>query len=171
MSVNRYSLSDHTLKMTFPTYNTNANGLGRISGLQLQFGGAGNNGQQGSFVGSISVARSTTTWTTAGDPTGSWVHNKNLDRTGTITLNLRQVSDDVIRLTTIARILENDMSEAAGFKLEIFSSNKPVAIAEDCYISQVPNQEYGDTAADQSWTFTCGRITFQRDVELSQERV
>lgn len=165
--LNRYSLADHTVKVTFPEgFNVNGTNLG---GLVLTFGGAGNNGIDGSFLGEIAVSRSRDTWTTEGDVTGSWVHNKSLDRTGTVTLNLRQISDDVVRLQMLANAFE--LNDSVGCQIIVFSKDTPVAQADDCYISKIPDQSFGDSAAMQSWGWTAGRVTFPRtDATWGNER-
>ena len=144
--INRYSLADHLVKVTLPA-NVIVGGV-NIGGMVLEFGGPGNNKQTGSFAGEISVERSSDTWTTEGDPTGSWVHNKNLNKTGTVSLQLRQVADDVIRLQMLAQVFENN--DFPGCNIEVFNGSDTVARAEDCYISRVPSQVFGDTAAMQT---------------------
>lgn len=154
--LNRYSLADHTVRVTLPD-NLSMNG-NNIGGMVLKFGGPGENGITGSMIGNISVARANDTWRTEGDATGSWVHNKSLDRTGNVTLNIRQVSDDIIRLQMLAQIYEAE--DFPGCKIEVYCGDLVVARAEDCYITRIPEQAFGDTAAMQSWSWTSGRVTF-----------
>lgn len=165
--INRYSLADHLVKVTLPA-NVIVGGV-NIGGMVLEFGGPGNNKQTGSFTGEISVERSSDTWTTEGDPTGSWVHNKNLNKTGTVSLQLRQVADDVIRLQMLAQVFENN--DFPGCNIEVFNGSDTVARAEDCYISRVPSQVFGDTAAMQTWSWTAGRITFPATTVWPTERI
>ena len=156
--VNRYSLADHTVVVTMPTI-TNIPGLDSISGKQLYFGGPGQNNLDGSFMGSISVSRANDTWSTEGDSTGSWVHNKNLNRTGSVQMTIRQVSDDIIYLMMIAQMFEN-YHISQGMDIEIFNGDLTVARAEDCYLTKIPDQIYGESAATQDWVWTSGRVTF-----------
>lgn len=157
--LNRYSLADHTMVLTIPDE------LESFGGMQLKFGGPGNNGQEGSFVGAVTVERSATTWTTEADPTGSWVHNKTLDRSGSVTLQLRQVSDDVIKLMMLAQIYEKTDRSIRGCTIVIFAGKDPVARADDCYISKIPAQVFGETAAMQDWGWTAGRVTFPQNTK------
>lgn len=164
--INRYSLADHLVKITLPA-NLTVGGA-NIGGTVLSIGGPGNNGQTGSFVGEITVERNTDTWTTEGDPTGSWVHNKSLNRTGSVAMQLRQVSDDVVRLQMLAQVFEN--GDFPGCKIEVFSGTDTVARAEDCYITRIPSQVFGDSAAMQTWGWTAGRVTFPATTNWPTER-
>lgn len=159
--VNRYSLADYKVSISFPA--------GLKAGLStdpLEIGGPGNNGEDGSFVGTIKLARATNTWETEADPTGSWVHNKNLDRHGTVTLSIRQISDDIIRLIMIARAIENDQTLKKGCKIDVYGADTQlVATAEDCYIVKIPEQNYGEKAQTQEWEWTSGRIKFNQEIK------
>lgn len=150
--INRYSLAEYTMKVTVPADVTG-------SEVVLTFGGPGEN-QLGSFIGQITVARNNDTWSTEGDATGSWVHNKSLNRTGTISLQVRQVSDDIIRLITLARLYENSDPET-GCLIDIYRGTTPVEQGIDCYLVKVPDQVKGDTAEMQTWQWTCGKIEFK----------
>ena len=156
--VNRYSLADHTVVVTMPTFS-GIPGMDEISGKQLKFGGPGQNNQDGSFIGSITVTRENDTWSTEGDATGSWVHSKSLNRTGSVRLSIRQVSDDVIYLMMIAQMFEN-FSLPHGMDIVVFNGGERVAEAEDCYLTRIPEQVYGDTAVTQDWGWTAGRVHF-----------
>ena len=166
--INRYSLADHTAKITLPA-GLSMGGVD-LGGKVITIGGPGQNGQHGSFVGSIAVSRAANMWSTTGDPTGSWVHNKNLDLTGAVTLSIRQVSDDVIRLMMISNIFaaDNDRN-GKGCKIEVFSGDDIVSRAEDCYIVKVPNQNFGESAENQEWEWTAGYVTFPMPSTWPQE--
>ena len=165
--INRYSLADHLVKVTLPA-GVLVGGT-NIGGMVLEFGGPGNNAQTGSFMGEITVGRTNDTSTTERDPTGSWVHNKSLNKTGTVTMQLRQVADDIIRLQMLAQVFEN--GDFPGCKIEVFAGTDTVARAEDCYIARVPSQVYGDTAAMQTWSWTAGRISYPCTTTWPTERV
>lgn len=154
--INRYSLADHYVQLVFSQNSPNA-----LAGKQFQIGGAGDNNQPGSFVGSITFARENDGWTTEADATGSWVHNQSLARHGTVTISIRQVSDDILRLMTIMNLYEQDVSsELVGCTISVYNTNEDeLMVAKDCYISKMPDQVYGETAANQDWSFVAGRIT------------
>lgn len=165
MATNKYSLADYQISVTLPS-GGNAQALLERSGLQndspIFIGGAGENGLDGSFVGTISISRSKEVWSTEGDSTGSWVHNKNLDRTGEIKVDITQVSDQIITLAMICNAYQNLQETVGGLLLTVRnaydSSLPPIAVAYDCYIKKVPDQDFGDSAKQQSFVFTCGRI-------------
>lgn len=143
--INRYSLADYTMAVDIPGRDT------------LTFGGPGEN-QLGSFIGQIAVSRNAEMWTTEGDVTGSWVHNKSLNKTGTISMQIRQISDDVIRLFDIARTYENSDSSEIGATITISRGTDTVLVGNDCYLTKMPDQVFGDAAEMQTWVWTCGQI-------------
>lgn len=150
--INRYSLADYTMAVKVPTAVIG----GEIE--SLKFGGTGNN-QSGSFIGQITVTRNVDTWSTEGDATGSWVHNKSLNKTGTVSLQIRQISDDIIKLITLARLYENSDPEE-GCLITIYRGDKIIETCTDCYLTKVPDQVMGDTAEMQTWQWTCGKIEY-----------
>ena len=118
-------------------------------------------GGEGSYLDSISVKFNNNLFETTGDNTGSWVHTKNLNSTGTIDVTLNQVSDKV----AIFKALNNSYlaldSEASGLTLTLRDNlNNTLLIAEDCLITTIPSQDFGANPGTQTWSFTCGKITF-----------
>ena len=162
MYMSRYSLAD---------YRVTIEGLlpGISDPIRITIGGAGENGE-GSCLGEIKVTRNTELWNTVADATGSWVHNRNLDKTGTVELSLRQVSDDVVRLIQLCSSYENVTSDATGLTITVSPSHsysvKAEAFCNDCFPVKVPDQVFGDTAAEQSWVFTCGQVKFPTNVNF-----
>lgn len=154
---NRYSLSDYTFVITLPaggiTYGSTT-----LTG-QLKLGGPGNN-NNGSFLGDVSVTRKELTWNTSGDYTGSWVHSKNLNRTGTITLNINQVSDDSIRLYMLTNVYENNAAVTEGLAIEIIKDGQSVVKATDCMVTKPADLPIGGTAANLRWEFSCGKVEY-----------
>lgn len=167
MAINRYSLADYTVKITFP--DDLMSGVTKIGGKVITIGGPGETGLEGSFIGEIKIERTSDQWTTTGDPTGSWVHNKNLDRTGKVTLNIRQVSDDVVLLSMLSAIYEKDDRATKGLTITVFAGKTKVATAEDCYIVKIPALSFGATAEERVWDFTAGRITFKETTDWPTE--
>lgn len=143
--INRYSLADYTMTVDIPGYGA------------LTFGGPGEN-QLGSFIGQIAVSRNSEMWTTEGDVTGSWVHNKSLNKTGTISMQIRQISDDIIRLFDIARTYEGSDSSEIGATITISRGTQTVLTGKDCYLTKMADQTFGDAAEMQTWVWTCGQI-------------
>lgn len=166
MAINRYSLADYKMVITFPS-NFNNTRLGTTTGVstlggQISIGGPGDN-QDGSFVGNISVRRNKELWTTEGDATGSWVHNKNLDRTGEVDVDITQISDQIITLCYLCDAYDSVADEInEGLKIEIINamSNDTIASATDCYMKKIPDHKFGNTADKLTFSFTCGRVIF-----------
>lgn len=165
--IHQYSLADYQL--TIGLSNSIAQRLGlrdQYGNLLTNFsiGGPGEN-NEGSFVGQIVVNRAKELFTTTGDATGSWVHDKNLDRTGTITLDLTQISDDVITLVQLCQIFESVQTNMPGLELTInsVSSNASTTMVtgRDCYIQKLPELTLAETAQKLSWVFTCGQIVYE----------
>lgn len=170
MRLNTYSLADYTVTLKYDDANelTTPPVVKSIIGSGYTVGGPGNNGE-GSFMGSISVSRNSTLWETSGDHTGSWVHTKNLDRTGKIEIAINQISEDVIKFSQICSAYETIQGKFGGLQIVVTSANGDqgvVAIGEDCFITQIPEQNLGGTPSDQPWVFTCGRIQFYTDANV-----
>lgn len=161
-----YSLADHQLTIGIPERVAREANLRDENGNYLQFyqiGGPGENGE-GSFVGEIGVERNVELWTTEGDNTGSWVHNKNLNRTGRIRITIKQISDQVIDLIHLCQIYESISDNQAGLTLTINTNasdeTMPIATGNDCYIVKMPDIPFGNEAANLEWIFTCGQVIY-----------
>ena len=116
-------------------------------------------GGQGSYMDSVRVRTNNNMWDTTPYATGAWVHNKNLSRVGTLEVALNQLSDEVAKFITMCETYYT--GDYDGFTLTI-SRNDGVKVCTcvDCYIAKIPDQEFTAQAANQTWTFTCGQITF-----------
>ncbi len=169
--VNRYALADYEIAITFPnslSYGTGTTATSFVekSGVEndkpIVIGGPGENGIDGSYTGSITVKRNKELWTTEGDATGSWVHNKNLDRTGTISVDITQVSDQIVTLTYLCSAYESVQDSIGGLEIEIknIATNETVASGIDCYITKIPDHNFKETADRFTFEFTCGRVMF-----------
>lgn len=166
MPTNRYALADYQITVKVPTNldipnRELAQMLASISAITIGGSGEGE-GKFGSFLGSINVKRNKDLWTTEGDATGSWVHNKDLNRTGTIDVEITQVSDQVVQLVYLCTAYESVSDAVEGLQLIITNtaSEKTIVTAIDCYIAKIPDLPLGDTAAKLTFSFTCGRIIY-----------
>lgn len=150
----RYSLASHSVQ--FATDNEQ---ITKLFG-NLQIGGEGN------AIGSISASIDATLWSTKTYATGAWVHEKNLSRSGKVTLSISQLAPVVAKLITLCNMFYKDVEDGVdnnsinGLTINIMQGSKQVAICEDCYPTKIPSQDFGESAADQNWEFTSGRITF-----------
>ena len=121
--IHQYSLADYQLTIGLSDNVARQLGLRDANGNLLTnftIGGPGED-NQGSFVGQIVVTRNTNLFSTTGDATGSWVHDKNLDRTGSIQVDITQISDDVITLVQLCQMFESIQTNMPGLELTINS--------------------------------------------------
>lgn len=165
--IHSYSLADYQLTIGLGDTVISRLGLRDENGELLRnftIGGPGENGE-GSFVGQIQVSRNENLFTTSGDPTGSWVHDKNLNRTGTITIDITQISDDIVTLVQLCQIFESIQTGTPGLELTISSvaegANNTLVTGRDAYIQKLPDLPMGETAGRLSWVFTCGQIIYE----------
>ena len=168
MAIHRYSLADYQLTIGFPTNVASALNLRDAYGnliTNFTIGGPGENGE-GSFVGQISVNRSVNAFETDGDATGSWVHNKNNNKTGSISVSITQISDDIIRLIQLTQVYESIQENVQGLTLTINSSaideTTPLVTGNDCFIQKLPNYNFQASAQSMEWSFTCGQILYRQ---------
>lgn len=118
-------------------------------------------GGEGSYLDTITVHLNSSLFSTQGDNTGAWVHIKNLDKTGTVTISINQMSDKIASFKALMNIYNNMDSDAAGMTLTLRDSlNNTICVCEDCVIENIPDQAFGSTPTTQTWTFLCGRIQF-----------
>lgn len=144
----RYSLATHILSFT-----SNDNTINDIFGT-VSIGG------EGSALDSIRIRLNENLWSTQGFATGGWVHNKNLSKAGTVEITINQLTDAVYKFIQLCNTYYAGDYEGLTITL---SNNDGREICEciDCYIQKIPDQEYASTAQNQTWSFTCGKITFK----------
>lgn len=145
----KYSLASYILTITLPESIRN-----KLKVNEIQIGGSG------SYLDSIKLNFNGQLWSVKGDATGSWIHEKNLDRSGTADITLSQLSDAVSKFIKICNFMytsQNDDVNGCTLTLSTLNSRK-IAVCNDCMISKIPPQEFGSTATDQTWTFECGQI-------------
>lgn len=144
----RYCLADYIVSIT-PSDSTLRSMFSKVT-----IGGEGN------AIDSITISRSTNMWSTEGFATGAWVHNKSLDRTGTVQLSLSQLSEKISKLKKMCEVFYN--GDYSGFTITVTDSkSNVVASCNDCYLVKIPTQTFGNSAGTQSWTFTCGEVDFK----------
>ena len=161
---NRYSLADYIVTIKLPGADSLPIDYQNLANKEIKIGGPGESaGGIGSFLGQISISRSNDQWSTESDNTGSWVHNQNLSKVGTVELNIRQVSDNVIRLIQLCNIY-NSTRVKGGLTITVTpAANDATTTYAECvdyYPVKIPDQDFGATAAEQSWSFTCGMVNF-----------
>lgn len=143
----KYSLANYILSIE-PNDPTIKTAFGTIS-----IGGEGNH------IGEMSAEHNTNQWSTEGYATGAWVHNKSLDKTGTISIQLNQLSPVIAKLKKMCMTFYD--ADYDGFTLSLTTSDgKSVCRGIDCYITKIPSQVMAASAANQSWSWTAGQIIF-----------
>lgn len=146
----RYSLATHILSISSsdPTF--------KALFKDVKIGGEGN------ALSSIVINKTDNIWQTRGYATGAWVHNKNLSRVGTAEVTISQLSDAVAKFKQCCNYyFSGNKDVPLTLTLTEAGTEKTIATCNDCYITNVPSQEFGDTAADQRWSFTCGEVNFE----------
>lgn len=149
----RYSLANYTLAITLPTDLATPLGLSGQESLVV--------GGEGSYLESMTVELDNDMFNTKGDSTGSWVHDKNLSRTGKVNISLNQMSDRVAKFKKIVNIYYQSGTDYEGCNLSLADNNgNEIVNCTDCYFVKIPSQEYGSESANQQWSLTCGQIIF-----------
>lgn len=143
----KYSLANYILSI-----ESNDPEIKRIFGT-ISVGGEGN------YLGSMTFSIANPIWSTTGYATGAWVHNKSLDRHGTATLSLAQISEPVAKFIQLCKLYYSGDYEGFTLTLSDIAGNR-IVTGVDCYITQIPDQVYENESANQSWTFTCGQINY-----------
>lgn len=143
----RYSLANYIMSIS-PTDATLRSMFGTIS-----IGG------EGSFLGNITVSQNNNLWTTKGFATGGWVHDKNLDRTGTATVQLSQLAPAISKLIKLFNIFYAGDYAGSTITVSDLNGNK-VVTCSDSYIQKAADQSFGEASENQNWSFTCGKVTF-----------
>ena len=144
----RYCLADYILTADIP----NSLGFGTSS---VSIGG------EGSYLDSISVSIDANMFETTADATGSWVHKKTLDRHGSVTVTINQMSDKVAIFKALMNVYAKTTSDVEGMTLALRDSmNNTICICNDCLLTKIPDQSFASDPGTQAWTFTCGEILY-----------
>lgn len=148
----RYSLATYILSIKLPTDFAQQVGLENDDVITV--------GGEGSYLDSFSFSFEHDLFSTKGDATGSWVHDKNLSRVGSCEISIHQLSDKVALFKKIMNLYYQASNDFDGLNLILEdSSGRSIINCEDCYFSKIPNQAFGAESANQTWNLTCGRIT------------
>ncbi len=147
----RYSLSDYILAIKLPDSFAQKIGLSNNSIITI--------GGEGSYLNSIEFSYNTDLFSTKADATGSWVHDKNLDRSGRITISIHQLSEKISLFKKVINLYYQSSVKDEGLQLSLQDSySNEIASGEDCYFVKMPNQVFGQESDNQSWDITSGRI-------------
>lgn len=149
----RYSLANYTLALTLPAELATPLGLSGNESLTV--------GGEGSYLDNFNIEMDNDMYTTKSDATGSWVHDKNLSKTGKVSITLNQVSDKVAKFKKIVNIYRQAGTDYDGVNLSLVDNQgNEIVNCTDCYFQRIPTQEFGQESGQQTWVLTCGQITF-----------
>lgn len=144
----KYCLADYILSI-----QCNDATLRRMFG-NIAIGGDG----EANALDTISISYKDTLWETESYATGAWVHNKNLSRVGTISLNLNMLSEYTAILTRLCKQYYS-INNYGGLTISISDRNgNEIAKGIDCYPVKIPDLNLQATAQMNEWQFTCGQI-------------
>jgi len=146
-----YSLSKYLLSLQLPEAFASSVGLGNNSSLVI--------GGEGSYLDTLSYDYNSDMYTTKADATGSWVHDKNLDLSGKITISIHQLSPSISLFKKIVKLYYQSGNDYDGLTLTLKDlSGNEIMTALDCFFIKIPTQEFKAESDNQSWDLTSGRI-------------
>lgn len=144
----KYSLLDYVLTISLPTKLRTALGITTISV-----------GGEGSYLDNFTFAMATNTWAVKGDATGSWIHEKSNDRTGTASITLNMMSPQIMVLTRLFNtyFTADNVAEGVTITLSDAASNT-VVTCNDCFVQKLPDLTIKASPDTREWNFVCGQI-------------
>lgn len=146
-----YSLSKYKLAIQLPESFAASVGLNDNNSIVI--------GGEGSYLDTISYEYTADMYTTKGDATGSYVHDKNLDKSGTVTITINQMAPQIAMFKKVINLYYQAGNDYDGLQLSLKDlSGQEIMSAESCFFVKIPNQDLGQESANQSWNITCGRI-------------
>lgn len=149
-----YSLSRYILSIS-----TNNPEYQKIIGADFTLGGTGEVADN--FLNSITFSTTGTLWSVKGNARGSYVFDKNLDKSGTVSISLNQLSEAVARFKQLAEYMyTHDDDSTLTMTLKSGDEGEEIVTCTDCLIQSIPNQDFSSTSGDQEWVFVVGRINY-----------
>lgn len=144
----RYCLADYILTIYIPSDINFGENLIKIGG-------------EGDYLSSITVSITEDNYSIVTDNSGNWLYNRNLARNGKLSISLQQVSDKVAQLKTLFYLMYNNQSLSEGLNITLTDNlGNLIVTCEDCVITKIPDQTFGQESATQDWSLLSGRITF-----------
>lgn len=142
-----YSLANY--KMTITSSDAN---LIAVFGESMTIGG------NGSQVGQFSVSDLQNQHSVQNYATGGYVFSKSYDRTGQISVQLNQMSDEVGKFKNLVNLYYGG---DYGTLTIVLTNNENEKVVEciDCLPEGIPGQTFGNSASSQTWNFVVGKIT------------
>ena len=126
----------------------------------LSMFGIVNIGGEGSATDFLTASRNEPLFSTDSYSTGGYVHNKNLSKTGAIAISINQLATNVGKLKRLVNAYQS--GDYDGLTITVTTSDgEIVCTGVDSVPTQIPTQEFRNTASNQTWTFNCGEINFE----------
>lgn len=146
----QYSLTDYILTITPKDEKLSALG-------PIVFGGQGN--AAGAVYDSVTFEMTNNIFSTETFAAGGYVHNKNNNSSGTVTISLSQLHPNLAKLKRYARDYGSRFVQGCTITLtDANNANGEVASALDCVPQNMTSQVFGETAGRQSWVFLAGKV-------------
>lgn len=160
MAVKNYSLADYDFAIRSIDRDGTVNDK-----FNLTLGGAGN------FLGSVKVDFDGEVWSKEADVLGNVVFTKSYDRSGSITISLNMLSENVQWFNRILQVYYSGAIRSSNYSQEddpmfsiniyragVSKSSTPEVEATYCMLKANPSIEFGDTAAMREYTFLAAEI-------------
>lgn len=125
-------------------------------------------GGQGAMIGSISVERSNDRFSLDADATGGVVVNETLDKSGTVTINIKQFASLVSTLTNLFNKYDTNDSSGYGpnssnggaLDIVISYNSKLVAQAKGCFLN-MPELTFEEESGDRDFSFISCEVDYE----------
>ena len=146
-----YNLSKYKLAIQLPEEFASKVGLENDNTITV--------GGEGSYLDTLSYSYNADMYTTKADATGSYVHDKNLDKSGNITISIHQLSPQIALFKKIINLYYQSGNDYDGLQLSLKDlSGQEIMSAESCFFVKIPDQNFGQTSENQTWNITSGKI-------------
>lgn len=151
MTMKQYSLLDYTISITLKKSTTDSG-----TKLNIPIGGAGN------YLGSIKFAKDTDRITKTVDATGAGVFSFSNDHSGTVDIEITQVSDavnEIIKTVFNKYITGNDSWKETILDITLYKgTTQPIIEATNCMLVKMPDLEIGNEVATRTFSFVAMEI-------------
>ena len=126
--------------------------------LRTAFGSALTVGGNGSQLESMTVSPNANIFDIESYATGGYVFNKSYDRSGSVSVTLNQLSDEIGKFKNLINMYYSGDYGALTIVLTN-NENEKVIECVDCLPTKIPDQQFQSTAQTQTWGFSVGKIT------------
>lgn len=126
--------------------------------LKTAFGDVLTVGGNGSQLESMSVDFNASIFSKQTYSTGGYVFDKSYDRSGSLSITLNQLSEEVGKFKNLINMYYAGDYETLSIVLTNNENEKVIEMI-DCLPSKIPTQQFQSSAQTQTWGFEVGRIT------------